>query len=120
MRNKKVTVTVAELNTGNQIMVPCAFSSTINSTPKHFSIKNGTGKLVEVNVLGRTELADYRTETSTGFIGIGIANGDSFSTYELFGSEPEISNERIDYLLVKKTEAGDATAVLDIYCVDYI
>jgi len=120
VRNKKITITAVELNTGDQIMVPCVFSSVLSSTPQHFSVKNGCGKLVEINILGRGEMTNYRAETSTGFVGIGIANGDSYDTYELFGSEPGESNNKIDYLLIKKIEAGDATADLDIYCINYI
>ena len=123
MKNKKITITTTELDTNNQIMIDCGVISSLGgrSTPQQVFFKNSTGKAIEINFLNKNEIHEYRiTSTGTVFIGIGVANGDSFSSKTLFNQDIEYQSETIDYLLIQKSESGTTTAGLVIYCIDYI
>jgi len=116
VKNKKVTVTIAELNTtstGYQYVETCKIG---NSTPKNIYVKNGCGKKVEINFISQEEMMEF-TNDPTNFVGIGIDDGDSFSSKDLIEFDPD---REIDYILIAKVEAGVATADLDIYCMDYV
>jgi len=116
MNNKKFTITSAELNTtstGFPHIEPCSIGT---STPNNIYFINNCGKTVEINFMATSEKNEF-TDDATTFIGIPVPNGSTFSSKAIL----EESNARIiQFLLVAKAESGDATADLDIYCLDYI
>jgi len=123
VKNKKITVSQVDLNTGDQLKIPCSLSGEDDpnqreASPKFIHFINGTGKLIEINLLSKTELSEYTTSTGN-FEGMGIANGATYNSM-LLSIDPEDSNNPIDYILVKKAEAGDVSAVLDVYCINYV
>lgn len=122
MKNKIITFTQAELDTGNQLRKVTSLSGedspTIKeSSPNFISFINGTGKILEVNLLSKRELAEYNND-ATNFVGMAIANGGSFNSI-LLGIDPEKRNEPIDYILIKKSEVGSTSADLTVYCINY-
>jgi hypothetical protein len=116
MNNKKFTITAAELNTtstGLPHIEPCNIDT---STPRNVYFINNCGKEVEVNFMSLKEKNEFNDDVST-FVGIPVPNGITFSSKNIL----EDSNARvIEFLLVVKSESGNATADLDIYCLDYI
>lgn len=113
MKNKKITVPKEDINTSTGALVYCTVNG---STPKNIYFTNSCGKGVEINFISNEELLEYRTD-DTNFVGIGVANSDVFSSKDIINEDPD---RMINYLTIKKSESGDATDDLDIYCVDYV
>lgn len=125
MKNKKITFTQAELDTGNQIKKPCWLTdfdspTRLESVPRFIYVVNECGKDIELNIMSKSELSEYNTSTGY-FTGIVILNGTTFSSKDIFGIFGEREDSRrIDYVLIKKIEAGNTSANLTVYCVDYV
>ena len=116
MNNQKFTITADEINatsTGIPMVEPCSLDG---STPRNIYIINNCGKAIEINFLSDKEKNELNADPVT-FVGIPVPNGSTFSSKTAL----EESNARIiNHLLIAKAESGDATADLDIYCLDYI
>ena len=116
MNNQKFTITVADINTtstGIPLLEPCTIGT---STPRHVYFINNCGKTIEINFIALKERDEFFNDATT-FIGIPVPNGTTFSSRDILG---EFNDKIIEFLLVAKAESGDATADLDIYCLDYI
>ena len=116
MNNRKFTITADEINatsTGIPMLEPCSLNG---STPRNIYFINNCGKAIEINFLSIKERNEFNSDV-TSFVGIPVPNGSTFSSKTIL----EESNARIiEYLLIAKAESGDATAALDICCLDYI
>jgi hypothetical protein len=116
MNNKKFTITADDINatsTGTPWIERCDISG---STPRNVYFINNCGKDIEINFLATGERTEFNNDTTT-FVGILVPDGTTFSSKDILESDVA---RIIDYLLIVKAEAGDATADLDIYCLDYI
>lgn len=116
MNNLKITITTDEINstsTGIPMIEPCSIG---NSTPKNVHFINNCGKTIEINFLSLKERNEFNDDATT-FVGIPVPNGSTFSSKDILEVDPA---RIINFLLIAKAESGDATADLDIYCLDYI
>jgi hypothetical protein len=116
MNNKKFTITADNINdtsTGSPWIEQCDISG---STPRNVYFINNCGKTIEINFLTVNEKNEFNNDVTT-FVGIPVPDGTTFSSKDIL--ENDLARI-IYYLLIVKSEAGDATADLDIYCLDYI
>ena len=120
MKNKKITITSAEINTQTIIKIDCGMEITSGShydkaTPQHIYFYNSSGEDVEFNFISENEILEFE-EKPTRFIGFRIGNNETFKSWEILGPKYE---KRIHYLLIKGLGAG-AGSNLNIYGVNYL
>jgi len=121
LKNKTITVTSTAINTEETQIYNATrvLTSTgmydLPASPQRIYFTNTSGQAFQFNVLTKEELREFML-SSTGFVGIEVANNGVFRHHEIYGKE---ALEDVYYVTVKGTGTG-ASSDVTIYLLDYI